>query len=75
MLSIVLCRRLLQTGYNQRKLWIKSFTVCAIKSRRQICSEWLFSNTSIHNPLCPALGLRVIFSNLYYLYKVMVKDL
>ncbi|XP_029039999.1 iron-sulfur clusters transporter ABCB7, mitochondrial isoform X2 [Osmia bicornis bicornis] len=26
MLSIVLCRRLLQTGYNQRKPWIKSFT-------------------------------------------------
>ncbi|XP_029039998.1 iron-sulfur clusters transporter ABCB7, mitochondrial isoform X1 [Osmia bicornis bicornis] len=58
MLSIVLCRRLLQTGYNQRKPWIKSFTVCAIKSRRQICSEWFFSNTSIHNPLYPALGLR-----------------
>ncbi|XP_034190012.1 ATP binding cassette subfamily B member 7 isoform X1 [Osmia lignaria lignaria] len=58
MLSIVLCRRLLQSGYNQRKPWIKSFTVCAIKSRRQICSEWFFSNTSIHNPLYPALGLR-----------------
>ncbi|XP_034190014.1 ATP binding cassette subfamily B member 7 isoform X2 [Osmia lignaria lignaria] len=26
MLSIVLCRRLLQSGYNQRKPWIKSFT-------------------------------------------------
>lgn len=61
MLSIILCRRMLRIGYNEKKYWTKSFMMCSIKSRKQIIYyEGIFSHTSICNPIYSTFGIRVI---------------
>ncbi|XP_043255577.1 iron-sulfur clusters transporter ABCB7, mitochondrial isoform X2 [Colletes gigas] len=59
MLSIILCRRLQRFGSNERKLWIKSFTTCSLKPRRQIIySEGSFFYVPTSNPMLLTSGIR-----------------
>lgn len=61
MLSIILCRRMLRIGCNEKKYWTKSFMMYSIKSRKQIIyCEGIFSHTSIRNPIYSTFGIRVI---------------
>ena len=62
MFSIILCHRMLRIGYNEKKLWNKSFITYSIKSRRQIIyHEGVLSYTLTRNPTYSAFGIRVIF--------------
>ncbi|XP_076661848.1 ATP binding cassette subfamily B member 7 isoform X1 [Halictus rubicundus] len=64
MLSIILCRRLQRLGHNERKFWIRSYTTCLFKSRRQkICSEGGFLCVSTFNPIFSAVGVRCCNGN------------
>ncbi|XP_043784144.1 iron-sulfur clusters transporter ABCB7, mitochondrial isoform X1 [Apis laboriosa] len=64
MLSIILCRRMLRIGYNEKKYWTKSFMMCSIKSRKQIIYyEGIFSHTSIRNPIYSTFGIRCCSRN------------
>ena len=64
MLSIILCRRLPRVGYNEKRVWIRSFTTRSFKSRRQIiCYEGGFSRISARNPIYTAFGVRCCSGN------------
>ncbi|XP_076281712.1 ATP binding cassette subfamily B member 7 isoform X2 [Lasioglossum baleicum] len=64
MLSIVSCRRLHRLGHNERKFWIRSYTTCLFKSRRQkICSEGGFLCVSTFNPIFSPVGVRCCNGN------------
>lgn len=73
MLSIILCRRMLRTGYNEKKLWTRSFVTCSIKSRRQITyREEVLSHILTRTLIYPAIGIRVIFLiYIFYLHKIL----
>ncbi|CAL7943275.1 unnamed protein product [Xylocopa violacea] len=64
MLSIVICRRLLRLGNNEKKLWAKSFTTYSIKSRKQIIYfEGVFSHAYALKPIYPATAIRCCSGN------------
>ncbi|XP_043591232.1 iron-sulfur clusters transporter ABCB7, mitochondrial-like isoform X5 [Bombus pyrosoma] len=64
MLSIILCRCMLRTGYNEKKLWIRSFVTCSIKSRRQITyREEVLSHILTRTLIYPAIGIRCCSGN------------
>ncbi|KAK9305427.1 hypothetical protein QLX08_003553 [Tetragonisca angustula] len=64
MFSIILCHRTLRIGYNEKKLWNRSFITYSIKSRRQIIyHEGVLSYTLTRNPTYSAFGIRCCSGN------------